>query len=89
MNRRDKICNLVCQKDGIPQLFHIFMYKIRSMLCQIKYGRRFKEFGRGCMLVKPDRIIGMECISIRGYPFCIICVWKQLNLMVEKSFISG
>lgn len=64
MSRADKIRKLVCQKDGIPQLFHILMYEIRSMLCRIKYGRKFKEFGRGSILAKPDRIIGMECISI-------------------------
>lgn len=79
MKRAGKIRNLLCQENGSIQLFRIFKYKVRSILCKMKYGRKFKNFGRGSMLIKPDRIIGMECISIRGggYPFCIICGWKQ------------
>ncbi len=66
MKRAGKIRNLLCQENGSIQLFRIFKYKVRSILCKMKYGRKFKNFGRGSMLIKPDRIIGMECISIRG-----------------------
>lgn len=77
MKRAGKIRNLLCQENGSIQLFRIFKYKVRSILCKMKYGRKFKNFGRGSMLIKPDRIIGMECISIRGGVSILHHMWME------------